>query len=320
MISINVNSRLHITLLSMIDGLYRKNGGIGFAIKNPSSKIDFSLSNKTQIINNGRHLNSLDKTLSDLIVSICNELELKNGLEINVSGNMQSHHGFGSGTAVTLACIEALLILNNIPYNNKTLVRLSGRGGTSGVGVHSYFTGGFILDIGHNNRNDNQLIPSHIANKPSSPLLISQEIMPNWSIGLCIPKDIPSLSQKEERDFFNKTCPINKTDAFETSYHAIFGCLAAVKEQDYEVFCQSLKNIQECHWKNSERNLHGERLSFYEQELYKSGADVVAMSSLGPALFFLSKDIDAVIENTKHLPCELFQTQVANQGRVITNV
>jgi beta-ribofuranosylaminobenzene 5'-phosphate synthase len=59
----------------------------------------------------------------------------------------------GSKTALLLSMIEALSLLAGCDLSPSKLVELSGRGGTSGVGVSSYFSGGMIFDLGRPNDN-----------------------------------------------------------------------------------------------------------------------------------------------------------------------
>jgi len=313
----SIYPRLHMTLISMHNKNYRYNGGIGFTISNPCHNIIFTPSKTTNISKpDFPELHFLKEQIEE----IKNKLKFKDSINFTITDEIPAHHGFGTGTALRLACLEALFIVNKKDYDNETLIKLSSRGGTSGIGIHSYFSGGFIFDLGHKNDARKKLKPSHDIKSTTLPLLLTREEMPDWSIGICIPKDIDPLNHKEERAFFDATCPLSKEAVYEASYHALFGTLAAVKTQDYDAFCSSIRNIQECDWKKAERSRHGKRLRFYEDQLYNAGADAVGMSSLGPALFFMAKDINNVIDELKDLPCQFLNAKPVNHGRIITDV
>jgi beta-ribofuranosylaminobenzene 5'-phosphate synthase len=318
-LKISVKSRLHLTLLAMHNGEYRINGGLGFSIANPGCELTFS-SASDFFISDQRAVPLVDNELERLVTLVRTEQKrcgFPVAVEIVINGNMRPHSGFGSGSAISLACLEALHWLNGSMPSPTELVAVSGRGGTSGVGIHSYFSGGCVFDLGR--AADNSLhAPSHQITA-SRPLLLDQLPMPAWEIGIGIPP-IPHKSQAEERAFFERTCPLPAEAVYETLYHSLFGLYAAVREADRTTFCQALKAIQKCAWKKAERQEYGAALTGIEQALYANGAEAVGMSSLGPSLFFLGDNIADIITQMRltHPACEWLLTQPVNQGRELT--
>lgn len=315
-------SRLHLTLLAMHQSEYRINGGIGFAIKAPSNKLVFTRSTNFEIEDQRSRPMSLaeqERLLNILKVEGSNN-KFDTSFRIDIVGDMFTHSGFGSGTAITLASIEALHLLNGRTINKESLIKASGRGGTSGVGINTYFNGGCIFDLGRQ-IDDVKHRPSSMVESKPMPFLLDQFAMPNWTIGICIPKSIPNKSQLEEQGFFERVCPIPATSVYEATYHTLFGVYAALKEKNKSSFCKALKNIQQCTWKKSERKEYGQALVDIEDSLYKCGADAVGMSSLGPCLFFLADNVDEVISEMKKLSmeCEMFVTHPHNQGRLVNH-
>jgi beta-ribofuranosylaminobenzene 5'-phosphate synthase len=315
---INIFSRLHLTLISMHDGGYRRNGGFGFAISEPSITVKFEKADKLEVVDyrdggfdeaeSGRMIDALkQEILQKKLSTLC---------KIKICGNTPSHAGFGSGTAIRLAVIEGLYLLNDYGYTNDELVAASGRGGTSGVGVHTYFHGGYSLDIG---RQGGALTPSFVGEfqmQRASHLI--DGVMPEWDVGICIPKNIATKSEMEEKKFFAATCPIEPWESYEAAYHALFGLLGGVKDGCMDTFCEAVKNIQKCRWKSAERSLYGEALMDIENSLYGYGAKAIGMSSLGPSLFFVADDIAAICEKAKkELDCVAFVVKPRNSGREI---
>lgn len=319
--TLKVYSRLHMTLLAMHKGMYRMNGGIGFAIDEPRCKLTFSRATDFSITDNRVYPLADDE--NEKLITLLQIIRKKNGfanaVEIVIDGNMIPHAGFGSGTAITLACLEALHTQNGSNPSADDLIKESRRGGTSGVGIHTYFNGGCVFDLGKS-IDDKIHSPSNHVISPTLPLLLAQLPMPDWDFGVCIPLAIPRKTQAEERAFFERTCPLAREAVYETLYHSLFGLYAAIREADKSTFCSALRTIQTCAWKQAERQEYGVALSEIEQSLYEQGAEAVGMSSLGPSLFFLGENVPDVIDRMrlKRQDCDWLLTKPANNGRTIT--
>lgn len=317
-LKIRIKSRLHLTLIAMHKSEYRKNGGLGFAIDYPSCELTFSRATDFSITDNRIYPTADDEQekLITLLQTIRTKNSFASAVEIVIDGNMIPHAGFGSGTAITLACLEALHTLNGSNPSADCLIRESGRGGTSGVGIHTYFNGGCVFDLGKP-IDDKIHSPSNHVISPPLPLLLAQLPMPNWDFGVCIPLAIPRKTQAEERAFFERTCPLPREAVYEALYHSLFGLYAAIREADKSTFCRALRTIETCAWKQAERQEYGVALSEIEQSLYKQGAEAVGMSSLGPSLFFLADNVPDLVAkmHNKRPDCEWLLTKPVNYGR-----
>lgn len=292
-------SRIHITLVGMNTDGYRRNGGIGFSIDKPSMTCIFSPSKDFTILDNRKvplskgeqakliyHLNSLRQKYG-----------CKNAYECVIEGEIIPHCGFGSSTMLYLSATEALMVFNDIKYDREKLVKESGRGGTSGIGVNTYFEGGFICDIGVKNVHyPSTITPSSISQNNKTPLVMYRHTMPQWEIGICMPKRLQTLSEKEEVSFFKKVRSLQQIEINEILYHAVYGVLSSIEENDLETFNMAIKNIQSTQWKLLERSNYGDEISKAEGILYKHGADTVGMSSMGPMLFFTGNDINKIVQ------------------------
>jgi len=318
---ISCNSRLHLGLFSMHENGVRINGGIGFAIELPEIRVQIKPSSEFSIHDfrkkgvSGSAVNRLLEKLENAY----KKYSLHSFVSIEITGDAESNHGFGTGTAIRLASIEGLMLVNNKEISNDELVKLSGRGGTSGIGINTYFSGGLVIDLGRLNDGQKKQPSSQVKDNVNYPLLLKQSIMPDWSVGICIPSNIASLNEEEEKRFFDKTCPISEFEAYKTIYHSLMGVYASVEEGTKSIFEDSIKLLQNCEWKKEERGRHGVALLEIEKDLYKFGANVVGMSSLGPSLFFLADNVQHVIKLMKKSYPDyiLLNTKASNQGRVI---
>lgn len=321
MMKIHIKPRVHVTLISMHEDGYRKNGGIGFSIEDPKGILTFSASSNFTFTDcRKRPLveHEIEKLL-EILRDARRALGLKNSLNIKIEGGMLTHFGMGSGTAIRLACLEALILLNDKEVTKDRLAELSERGGTSGIGVHTYFSGQFIFDLGIKNTGL-PFIPSSEVESPTKPLLLDAIDFPNWKVGLCIPEDVAPKSQQDERKFFSRACPIDSKGSYKALYHSLFGVYSSVKEGDFEQFSYSIKNVQSCEWKRLEREEYNNELFKLEKRLYELGATCVGMSSLGPTLFFFAsgKSFLRIEKGMRTESCTLIITSASNSGREIT--
>jgi beta-ribofuranosylaminobenzene 5'-phosphate synthase len=306
----------------MNDDGYRINGGVGFSISEPAIICCFKKSFDIEIIDERKRTFAVDeierlkKTIEECRITY----KLKSSIKCTIFGDSLPHYGLGSNTTIYLSCMEAILLLNGHKYDNKLLVDLSKRGGTSGIGINTYFDGGFVFDLGI--KTEKKLLhPSSIANRDGIiPSVLYKGNSPDWSIGLCIPKQIENKSEEEEIDFFKNNCPIDKFLVQEILYESTYGIASSIIEEDYKTFCKAVNKIQTTQWKLLERSIYGNKLIEIEDALKELGADCVGMSSLGPGLFFTGKNIEEIISVlTLTFPSvECYCTTMNNQGRIIT--
>jgi beta-ribofuranosylaminobenzene 5'-phosphate synthase len=301
---------------------YRQNGGIGFAIDKPSATIAIEPSKELHIIDHRTNGFGEEeyRRVTELIKTLIGKNAFGTAIKAHITGDIPTHMGFGSSTAIRLGLIEALYRANDREYTPSDIVTASGRGGVSGIGVETYFYGGLVMDIGRSVKIGFAPSSSMEQTSKPKPLLIHRSPMPAWEVGICIP-DINPKSEEEERDFFRRTCPIKESESHRVLYHALYGVVGSVIETDYDTFCTAIRNIQQCEWKAAERSLYGDELIAVEKALYASGADAVGMSSLGPSLFFFAQDMGTVVTKAKTaLPsADIFKTHFNNTGRRITD-
>ena len=148
-IRISPNQRVHVTLIDLSESGYRKNGGAGFAVKNPDFYLDFEASpnfavDLSELERHDYSGDELQRLVNSLTVTR-DRLGLTRGIRLIKASGVYRHLGLGSGTAVAMSCVEALLALNGFKYSLEDLIRHSRRGGTSGVGVNLYLAGGFVV-------------------------------------------------------------------------------------------------------------------------------------------------------------------------------
>lgn len=317
---IKVYPRIHIGLLSLHSFAPRMNGGIGFSVGAPMALLDVYASERVEIQDLRQNPMGQDEQaqLTKVVSSFADLHKLTRRVRIEIGGAMRTHAGMGSATALRLGSIEGLARLNGLPVTCDALIRASGRGGTSGIGIHTYFSGGMICDLGRAS-NGAQYLPSSHASSDKPVLALPMVEMPNWPVLLSIPRTIEPKSQAEEIAFFQRTTPLPAEASFEACYIALFGIYAAACERNYSAFCAGVNEMQNTAWKRAERAEYGDKLSHLEIALRMHGADCVGMSSLGPMLFCFAppERMVALTDISVALECDTYLTQPANRGREI---
>lgn len=323
MFRIKAFPRIHITLIGMNRDGYRLNGGIGFSISSPTLDISFEEADTIDVVDQrkqGFTEDELHRLKCHIKKVVKNQNFNKMFICVINEGIIPSHVGFGSNSMIYLACVEALFILNQRDYSEKDVIALSGRGGTSGIGINTYFRGGFVFDTGVANLGTRTHAPSSVfvSKRCQQPLLMKSIELPLWDLGICIPQIIPK-TEEEEKHFFQTNCPIEKGDVEKILYEAVYGVTSSLMENDFKAFCESVNAIQQTKWKSLERNLYGEPIIEVEKTIKKNGARCVGMSSLGPMLYFFGDDIEGSVEKLNHeIPqCVCFKTTFNNLSRIV---
>lgn len=302
----------------MHDAPVRRNGGIGFALSAPQATLTFTPSKAFEIIDRRRkalHDIEIASVLSDLTIAKAT-LDLETAFIVDIEGEFATHVGMGSGTSIRLACIEGLLALNGVDLQQEEIVRLSARGGTSGIGINTYFDGGLIFDLGVKDDGAGYA-PSDVIRPQALPLTLPRLALPRWEISLFIPRSIAAKSQQEEAEFFRRVLPLRPDASHRACYEALFGVYASIREQDESAFATSIMRMQDTDWKAREWLEYGPPLTRLRDSIHDLGAEYVGMSSLGPMLFAggTPEFLLDVVAAGDALDCDVIVTRMSNAGR-----
>ena len=315
-----VRPRLHLGLISMHKGGIRKNGGIGFSVQKPCGTLSMSKSGTFSFEDQRTiPLDAVEaRQLHDMVESVSKKYSLDPRVHVTLDGDLRTHVGMGSGTVIRLGVLEGLFRANERRISMAELIRISKRGGTSGIGINAYFSGGMVLDLGVPNNND-EFVPSSLAIEPLVPCSFPIVEMPDWPLCVCVPRAVPTKSQHEEIEFFARATPISAVESYKAAYEAIFGVYAAVVERDFGAFCKSVVALQKTKWKLQEWKEYGSDLRDIETKLRELGAAAVGMSSLGPMLYCFGERsiLENISREMKMLNCCVTLTMPHNSGREI---
>lgn len=129
--------RLHTVLLDLGNATNRKYGGAGFVLSGPYLEIEIKLSERNQIADD----NYMDQREKDDIDYVVNKLGKysQDKYYIKIHKIPPRHIGLGSKTSLLLSIIKGIQELSNIDLSDRDIIEISGRGGTSGIGVNGFF-------------------------------------------------------------------------------------------------------------------------------------------------------------------------------------
>ena len=138
------------------------------------------------------------------------------------------HVGYGGKTALLLAIACACAEAAQQPMTRKQLQCLSGRGGTSGIGVNAFFTGGFLVDMGHAAEKGHPWTPSASSRPKAVPeVSVHRTIPDDWVFHLFLPRGV-LYRAGEEVDMFRRNTPIPRSEVLEIMAAVHHGLVPAV--------------------------------------------------------------------------------------------
>lgn len=310
---VSAPSRLHMGLLDLAHATPRTYGGFGLMISQPEVVVVGTAASTATTI--GGDLTPRERhDLTVMVDALCSSRNTS-GCEIEVIEQPAAHIGLGRGTALRLAALTCAAASHGVVLGRREIQRLSGRGGTSGVGINGFFEGGLIVDAGHGGRLE--FAPSRATRPESVPPVISRlELDPDWFITLAFPATQGGVSGSEEHDFFRARTPVPTTDVLTQIallYHGILPCLL---EHDLAAAGRIYSEFTRLGFKFLEiASADGVRPLI---DAISEVAPFVGMSSLGPCVFAISEE--SILEAARsRLPSAytVIETHANNHGHVV---
>ena len=275
--------RIHVTLIDMAGVTSTAPGGAGFSIDAHPTVVKAEYG-ATFSLDGPAHLDS--ESWVDL-EHLCRRLEeITDGraARVTIESSPRQHVGLGAKTSLLLSVITAVDRLLRLSLSQNEIQELSRRGGTSGIGIHSFFTGGFVVDAGQRRESGWAPTPSRNIPDPILPLkILNFSVDESWVIILLTP-EARTVSGNLEIDFFSKNCPIPSHEVLEVLSHVYHGLVPSMLKSDLAGLRESLNLINQSGFKKREIDnyrgiIRGLLLDLYESKV-PSG-----MSSLGPTVF-----------------------------------
>jgi len=271
---IQTPSRLHFGLLGWGPRSPRQFGGVGLMVEDPAIRLVAQTASDW----------SAEGPLAERVLRVAHTVASQHTVppvQFRVEQAPGEHLGLGVGTQLSLAVAHAILALageTDVPLER--LAQLTSRGARSGIGLHGYQRGGFIVDGG---RGPSGAIP---------PLLARLPFPPDWSVLIVTPQRAPGLHGPEELSAFAKLPPIPERVTEHLCRTVLLGLMPAVIEHDLEAFGHSLTEMQEqvglCFAPAQGGSLASPENAAIVRFLRDAGLHGVGQSSWGPTLYGFS--------------------------------
>ena len=229
------------------------------------------------------------------------------------------HAGLGVGTQLGLAVARALAVSFGLAdLDTSKLARHVGRGERSGLGIHGFAHGGFLVEAGH--RSENTI----------APLVARADFPSSWRVVLALPPWGAGLHDRQEEEAFanlrHGQMELEMTDSL--CRLVLLGMLPALRECDLDAFGEALYDfnlrvgqifaaVQGGPYANCQVN---ELVAFVRRQ----GIRGVGQSSWGPAVFAITEDplqaanLASQIREHFHLEtADVLVTPGCNHGAVV---
>lgn len=285
-IIVDAPSRLHFTLIDLHGGLGRIDGGIGVALKSPRIKIRVKPRSTSAEITSDIN-DSIPPRIKPILARLTENLGCESNFEIELIESIPKHIGLGSNTQLAMATARAVTYFVGLNMNSSQLARLAGRGGTSGIGVATFETGGFVMDAGHIQKEKKEFLPSHFSDAAPPELMMRAEIPGNWYFVTTTPYIGQGLHGEQEADIFKQHCPIPRVEVEKLSHLILMTLLPAIAEEDILSFGSALRTIQSIGFKRIENELQHKVVKDLYDFYYENGALGAGLSSFGPTTYAL---------------------------------
>lgn len=309
-VRVRAPARLHFTLVDMNGESGRLDGSVGVALASPA--LDLVVA---QGAGRRGEVRQFPADVGEELESILERLGLeRTSIDAHVAEEIPRHCGLGSGTQWRLAWISALNRLCGLGLGPPECIASSGRGGTSGIGIHAFYQGGLLVDGGHRRgREKSVFAPSAFAQGVSAPPLLARVPFPDdWRIVLYLPSSLRGLSGPEEQQFMTENTPLPKAECAAVAHIVMMGLLPALIERDLASFAQAVSALQDVGWKRRHW-LRPQLAPMLAVRRAFARADIAGwgLSSTGPTVFGF---VAAAQHDLTTLPAELSRAIAREPG------
>lgn len=299
MILVRAYPRLHLGLVDLGNATPRKYGGAGFVLNCLPVEVSVERGPESLI-----GLELLDRRGQADIMSVIERMRKTLSIKparVTIRRMPPQHVGLGTKTALTLALLRAREVHSGLRLKTAQLQRASGRGGVSGVGIHGFFKGGFIVDAGHISTAESSFVPSsYRENFQIPPLTVRVSIPKNWRFALFLPPG-HHYSGARELSFFRSNTPLTKSEVKETMALLHHGIVPAVIQGDIGALKLALRATHRYGFKRRELQGQTDSVRRLFRDLDRIPGCAIGMSSMGPVVYAImsgqSAEVLAEIES-----------------------
>lgn len=277
--------RLHFALFDLGTATPRLYGGAGVAISGPTTVVTARQADRT-VISGAEHLDTRGQSDLDQIVRRFLSARSLPPAAVEVETMPTQHVGLGTKTTVTLSALTAVSQELGADVTAQDLQRASGRGGTSGIGIHSFFHGGLIIDGGQPGRSARVYAPSSARPPADVPPMLCRIDMPlSWTMILLLPLAGQCHAGLAEAAVFDAMTPVPDGEVGLAVAFGLLGVAASAMSSDFDGFSRGLSSLQRVGFKAREIEAQSSGVRELMTALQAIPRCAVGMSSMGPLVF-----------------------------------
>ncbi len=320
---VDAPSRIHLGLIDLNGSCGRIDGGIGITLDRPHLLIEARAAGHVTV-HGGDEENR--KRAADAARAVISHFGISGGASIVLHTLLPRHSGLGSGTQLALAAGRAVAELYSRSVSAVDLARITGRGGTSGIGTAAFDAGGFIIDGGHSfgeGEEKSMFSPSSASRGVApAPVTFRHTFPDDWQILLVTPEVPPGASEEAEVDIFSEYCPVPLEEVQEICHLVMMQMLPALVEGDMKEFGCVVNRLQEIGFKRHEVELQPDNVRNLPALLCEAGAYGAGLSSFGPTVYAIIRKGDTRVTEAAHRALEgiggvVEEVSARNSGAVV---
>ena len=280
---VETGARLHFGLLAHSPQISRQFGGAGVMVSGIGYRLRGTVSETDEVIG--------DETAADRVrrfVGVYRESIPSGQLQpppcrINLEQLIPPHAGLGSGTQLGLATARVLAALTGESATPAIpLAERVGRGLRSGLGIHGFERGGFLIDGGKRSKDT------------VAPLVGHAEFPSEWRFVLVTPKEFSGLSGSAELKAFAEMTPMPTGMTDTLCRILLLQMMPAVIEADFDACSAAIYEFGRMVGEYFAPTQGGVFASPAMQKLApvirERGYTGIGQTSWGPTLFVLCRD------------------------------
>lgn len=285
---VQTGARLHFGLLAHGAEIPRRFGGAGVMVSGCGFRLRGTISDTDDVRGDEATARRVGEFVSTIRTTWAPSVSLP-PCRIDVEQAIPPHAGLGSGTQLGLAVARLVTSLaGQTDLSAVKLAQLAGRGLRSGLGVHGFGQGGFLVDGGKRDANS------------VAPLVSRLEFPAAWRFVLIIPREHNGLSGAAEKAAFSDMAGMPVATTEHLCRLLLLQMLPAVAEADFAACSDAIYEYG---------RVVGEYFAPYQGGVYSSalarelvpqlreqGYTGVGQSSWGPTLFVLCPSEAAAAE------------------------
>ncbi len=280
---VETGARLHFGLLAHSPQISRQFGGAGVMVSGIGYRLRGTVAEADEVLGEKRAAQRVRRFLGVYRESIPCGQQQPPPCRINLEQVIPPHAGLGSGTQLGLATARVLAALSGESATPAIpLAERVGRGLRSGLGIHGFERGGFLIDGGKRSKD------------AVAPLVGHAEFPSEWRFVLVTPKEFSGLSGSAELKAFAEMAPMPTGMTDTLCRILLLQMMPAVIEADFDACSAAIYEFGRMVGEYFAPTQGGVFASPAMQKLApvirELGYTGIGQTSWGPTLFVLCRD------------------------------